>query len=275
MEASQPIRCSFCGKSQSDTLKIIVGPTNCFICSECVDLCRDILDEEPLEGASDTRRAVLSPRTPLRVLDRAAAARVANRLCGRCERIHTPDMLVFAAVETTTPAATGSVSHTITVEECGVAPMLICLACAQELLLKSLEKRTCAMCHQSRLVHEFPDSSLRVCIRCAQTTKWLLEHRDSEPDVLMAMRTLLAGGMHVLFDRVVSAAKNGSLRRMGFEGTALQALRSAGLIPKDAFGVPTAAVGFIADSCHSDGVWLRIESERVPEAGISFTAPTL
>lgn len=275
MEASQPIRCSFCGKSQSDTLKIIVGPTNCFICSECVDLCRDILDEEPLEGARDMRRGIRSPRTPLRILDRATATHAHdNRLCGRCGQMSAPDMLAFAA-NTATPAESGTVSHAITREEIQGTPRPICLACAQELLLKSLEKRQCSLCHQSRLVSEFPDPELRVCTRCAQTAVWLLEHRDSEPDVLMAMRTLLEGGMHALFDHVVRVAKYGKLHRLQFEGTALHALRRVGLIPRDEFHVPEAAAGFIADSCHTDGVWLRVESIRVPEANIEFTTPVL
>ncbi|MBK1637323.1 ATP-dependent protease ATP-binding subunit ClpX, partial [Rhodovulum adriaticum] len=37
--------CSFCGKSSHD-VKLISGPGNVYICSECVNLCKDILDEE-------------------------------------------------------------------------------------------------------------------------------------------------------------------------------------------------------------------------------------
>ena len=40
--------CSFCGKSQEQVRKVIAGP-GVFICDECVDLCQEILDEEPLE----------------------------------------------------------------------------------------------------------------------------------------------------------------------------------------------------------------------------------
>lgn len=35
--------CSFCGKKQEDVRKIIAGPT-VFICDECVDICKDIVD---------------------------------------------------------------------------------------------------------------------------------------------------------------------------------------------------------------------------------------
>lgn len=37
--------CSFCGKSQDDVEKIIAGP-DVFICNECVDLCKNIMEEE-------------------------------------------------------------------------------------------------------------------------------------------------------------------------------------------------------------------------------------
>lgn len=38
--------CSFCGKSQSEVLKLIAGPNNIFICDECIGICSDILEEE-------------------------------------------------------------------------------------------------------------------------------------------------------------------------------------------------------------------------------------
>jgi ATP-dependent protease Clp ATPase subunit len=37
--------CSFCGKSQSEVLKLIAGPT-VFICNECTDLCYTICHED-------------------------------------------------------------------------------------------------------------------------------------------------------------------------------------------------------------------------------------
>ncbi len=40
----RPIRCSFCGKSQEAVKRIIAGP-GVYICNECVDLCREIVDE--------------------------------------------------------------------------------------------------------------------------------------------------------------------------------------------------------------------------------------
>jgi ATP-dependent Clp protease ATP-binding subunit ClpX len=38
--------CSFCGKSQDDVRRLIAGPNSVYICDECVDLCREIIDEE-------------------------------------------------------------------------------------------------------------------------------------------------------------------------------------------------------------------------------------
>ena len=42
----QDIRCSFCGKTQSQARKLIAGPAGVYICDECVDICADILEEE-------------------------------------------------------------------------------------------------------------------------------------------------------------------------------------------------------------------------------------
>src|SRR5213082_2406024 len=38
--------CSFCGKSQDQVRRLIAGPGAVYICDECVDLCREIIDEE-------------------------------------------------------------------------------------------------------------------------------------------------------------------------------------------------------------------------------------
>jgi ATP-dependent Clp protease ATP-binding subunit ClpX len=39
------LRCSFCGKTQDQVRRLIAGP-NVYICNECVDLCKEIIDEE-------------------------------------------------------------------------------------------------------------------------------------------------------------------------------------------------------------------------------------
>lgn len=40
------IRCSFCGKPQSQVNKMISGPNGTYICDECVEICSEIIDEE-------------------------------------------------------------------------------------------------------------------------------------------------------------------------------------------------------------------------------------
>lgn len=39
------VRCSFCGKQRSEVRKLIAGP-NVYICNECVELCREIVQED-------------------------------------------------------------------------------------------------------------------------------------------------------------------------------------------------------------------------------------
>ena len=38
--------CSFCGKNQDQVTRLIAGPGAVYICNECVDLCREIIQEE-------------------------------------------------------------------------------------------------------------------------------------------------------------------------------------------------------------------------------------
>ncbi|MCL2672662.1 MAG: ATP-dependent Clp protease ATP-binding subunit ClpX [Clostridiales bacterium] len=39
------VRCSFCGKLRGEVRKLVAGP-NVYICNECVELCREIVEEE-------------------------------------------------------------------------------------------------------------------------------------------------------------------------------------------------------------------------------------
>ena len=45
VETTGPVTCSFCGKSQDQVKKIVAGP-GVYICNECIDLCKEIIDEE-------------------------------------------------------------------------------------------------------------------------------------------------------------------------------------------------------------------------------------
>ncbi|MCT3555674.1 ATP-dependent Clp protease ATP-binding subunit ClpX [Lentilactobacillus buchneri] len=66
-ESSGPITCSFCGKTQDQVKKIVAGP-GVYICNECIDLCKEIIDEELApEKSSDDLLKVL---TPAQILDK-------------------------------------------------------------------------------------------------------------------------------------------------------------------------------------------------------------
>ena len=47
------IRCSFCGKHQSQVKRIIAGP-NAYICNECIELCVSILNDEMKQGKTQS-----------------------------------------------------------------------------------------------------------------------------------------------------------------------------------------------------------------------------
>ena len=47
-DSSQALKCSFCGKSQKQVIKLIAGP-GVYICDECIELCVEIIDEEKVE----------------------------------------------------------------------------------------------------------------------------------------------------------------------------------------------------------------------------------
>ena len=47
-DSSQALKCSFCGKSQKQVIKLIAGP-GVYICDECIELCVEIIEEEKVE----------------------------------------------------------------------------------------------------------------------------------------------------------------------------------------------------------------------------------
>jgi ATP-dependent Clp protease ATP-binding subunit ClpX len=70
--------CSFCGKNQDQVRRLIAGPGAVYICDECVDLCREIIDEEtgaapgaarPARGASSLSQSVPPPKFIYQHLD--------------------------------------------------------------------------------------------------------------------------------------------------------------------------------------------------------------
>jgi ATP-dependent Clp protease ATP-binding subunit ClpX len=48
---SEPTHCSFCLRSKDDVNRLIAGPGDVAICDSCIDLCRDMLGEEPIEAS--------------------------------------------------------------------------------------------------------------------------------------------------------------------------------------------------------------------------------
>ena len=51
-------RCSFCGKTQEQVKKLVVGPESVYICDECIMLCSEIIEDEfyndtPIEDSEE------------------------------------------------------------------------------------------------------------------------------------------------------------------------------------------------------------------------------
>jgi ATP-dependent Clp protease ATP-binding subunit ClpX len=61
--------CSFCGKNQNEVRKLVAGPA-AYICDECIELCRCIVEEES-EGAvtEEFKRGIPDPRNIKKFLD--------------------------------------------------------------------------------------------------------------------------------------------------------------------------------------------------------------
>ncbi|MGN6030930.1 MAG: ATP-dependent Clp protease ATP-binding subunit ClpX, partial [Thermomicrobiales bacterium] len=57
-------RCSFCNKGQEEVRRLIAGPNQVYICDECVQLCREIIEEdEPVAPRSEpTLARIQTPR---------------------------------------------------------------------------------------------------------------------------------------------------------------------------------------------------------------------
>jgi len=51
--SKRKLRCSFCGKTQDEALKLIAGPSNVFICTDCIQLCNVLMRDESLTGAPE------------------------------------------------------------------------------------------------------------------------------------------------------------------------------------------------------------------------------
>ena len=61
--------CSFCGKNQDQVKRLIAGPGAVYICDECVELCREIIDEE-VSGAIRPKAGTQPSLPPKEILAR-------------------------------------------------------------------------------------------------------------------------------------------------------------------------------------------------------------
>jgi ATP-dependent Clp protease ATP-binding subunit ClpX len=63
--------CSFCNREQDEVNRLIAGPNSVYICDECVDLCKEILEEEegPSSRAQPLPNRLLPPKEIYRRLN--------------------------------------------------------------------------------------------------------------------------------------------------------------------------------------------------------------
>ncbi len=61
--------CSFCGKNQDQVKRLIAGPGAVYICDECVELCREIIDEEAAGPAKTKVGAGTRTPPPRQIFD--------------------------------------------------------------------------------------------------------------------------------------------------------------------------------------------------------------
>jgi ATP-dependent Clp protease ATP-binding subunit ClpX len=94
VEDSSAVRCSFCGKVQEDVHRIIAGP-GVNICNECVELCREIIEEdveaEPIDLTNIPKPQEIVAQLNQSVIGQETAKRsLAVAVYNHYKRIHTP-----------------------------------------------------------------------------------------------------------------------------------------------------------------------------------------
>jgi ATP-dependent Clp protease ATP-binding subunit ClpX len=62
-------RCSFCGKTQEQVRRLIAGPGGVYICDECIELCREIIEEEAQQPAAKAKFPAARVPTPKRIYE--------------------------------------------------------------------------------------------------------------------------------------------------------------------------------------------------------------
>ncbi|TDD64885.1 ATP-dependent Clp protease ATP-binding subunit ClpX [Jiangella aurantiaca] len=95
--------CAFCGKSQKQVKKLIAGPARICICDECVELCNELMADDP---ATDAAAGLVDPPKPREIhefLDRyvvgqdAAKKALAVAVYNHYKRVRSPSSDVTVA----------------------------------------------------------------------------------------------------------------------------------------------------------------------------------
>jgi len=68
MDDTTQVRCSFCGKSQSQVRKMVAGP-GVYICNECIELCEEIVDDDLQEEVTEDFSKIPKPQEIKAILD--------------------------------------------------------------------------------------------------------------------------------------------------------------------------------------------------------------
>ncbi len=61
MKDNEQLICSFCGKPKELTRRLIAGPNGIYICDECVEVCREVMNEDDAKGESIGEVKLLKP----------------------------------------------------------------------------------------------------------------------------------------------------------------------------------------------------------------------
>ncbi len=61
MKDNEHLHCSFCGKPEELTNRLIAGPSGIYICDECIEVCRDVLKEEQSKENLQVEVKLLKP----------------------------------------------------------------------------------------------------------------------------------------------------------------------------------------------------------------------
>ena len=61
MKDSDKLFCSFCGKPKELTRRLVAGPNGIYICDECVEVCREVINEDTEKGESGGEVKLLRP----------------------------------------------------------------------------------------------------------------------------------------------------------------------------------------------------------------------